>query len=379
MSEVPPQAQQADESTSAPGNTSSTITSSNDDSLHDENNNNNNNNDDDDDDNYNIKKEAVDHAPTRPQSSAEFAQTFRFSLLIDPREPWILVDNGSFLGYFDWVPSKFRVGPWSPAAICYLTIIFYLTALSVVYLASEQSRPWWSRTNDFVQDLNYPPAFSPQWWYNVILSLWMMYINYLVLAGPLSIRAWSTYTIQSWTSLWIRHILCALAPFSSWALTWAEYLRFPVACSATCTFVIWNGLIFPYAYFIGLKTEEQKKGFYEFAFSFRLVQIHFFNLLFCVLNIVWTSPIRPLEWVDLNLAFVSAAAYMAWYLLVLDRLGVHFYPIFTPRVGWMVVTLWTMLVFAYFGTFFLWKSILSTTTPIDAEVNVVADDISASL
>ena len=220
------------------------------------------------------------------------------------------------------------------------------------------SQPLWS--TDFSTELEYPSPFTYKWSYNVLVSLWMMYIMYLVVVGPLSYRAWATYTIQSWTSLCARHVLCALAPFSSEALEWAEFSRFPVACSSTCTFVIWNAVIFPYAYLIGLKTEEQKKRFFQFAFSFRLVQIHFFNIVFCVLNILWASPPRSLEWVDFALAFSLAIVYILWYLMLMDRLGVHFYPVFTPRVWWIVIPMWSFLVLAYLGTFFLWKHLLDS-------------------
>ena len=233
----------------------------------------------------------------------------------------------------------------------------------MAYLASEKSRPWWS--TNFVEDLNYPSIFSIEWYYNVAISIWMLCIMVLVLVGPVSYRGWATYTVQSWTSLWIRHVLCALVPFSSsWALEWAEYLRFPVACSATCTFVVWNFVIFPYAILFGLKTAEQKKRFYNFAFSFRLVQIHFFNIVFCVLNILWASPPRPLEWVDLNFAVISAVIYMAWYLLVLDRLGIHLYPVFTPRVWWAVIPMWSLLLLIYLGTFNLWKYLIATSPAV---------------
>ena len=65
-----------------------------------------------------------------PPTSAEFVQSFRYTRLIDPKEPWVLVDNGSFLGNFDWVPEKFRVGPWCLSAVCILTvrIVSYQTA-----------------------------------------------------------------------------------------------------------------------------------------------------------------------------------------------------------------------------------------------------------
>jgi hypothetical protein len=31
----------------------------------------------------------------------------KLSSFIDPREPWVMVPNGSLLGFFDWVSMKF--------------------------------------------------------------------------------------------------------------------------------------------------------------------------------------------------------------------------------------------------------------------------------
>ena len=86
-------------------------------------------------------------------------------------------------------------------------------------------------------------------------------------------------------------------PVSSTAAKWAEYIRFPVACSATCTFVVWNTILFPYVYFVGLKNDERQKQFYEFASSYGVMQRHVFNILYAVLNILWASPPRPVEWI----------------------------------------------------------------------------------
>ena len=168
--------------------------------------------------------------------------------------------------------------------------------------------------------------------------------------------AWITYTVQSWTALWIRHVLCTLAPVSSTAAKWAEYIRFPVACSATCTFVVWNTILFPYVYFVGLKNDERQKQFYEFASSYGVMQRHVFNILYAVLNILWASPPRPVEWVDLALAYISLSTYMVWYTFILDRVGIHIYPMLTPRVWWVTLGMWSFVVFLYYCVFLVWKS-----------------------
>ena len=114
----------------------------------------------------------------------------------------------------------------------------------------------------------------------------------------------------------------------------------------------------PVIYHVGMKTAEKKKGFLEFCFSFRLLQLHGFNIVFCLVNVLWASPPRTLEPLDFLAAVASVLVYMAWYLGCLDRLGIHFYPVFSPRIGWLVVCTWTSVFLVYLGTFLGWKRIL---------------------
>lgn len=111
-----------------------------------------------------------------------------------------------------------------------------------------------------------------------------------------------------------------------------------------------------------MKTAEKKRGFLNFCFSFRLLQLHGFNIVFCALNVLWVSPPRKLEPLDLLAAIGSVLMYMAWYLLCLDRVGIHLYPVFSPRIGWLVLCAWTSVFFVYLGTFFGWKRILDVMT-----------------
>jgi hypothetical protein len=334
----------------------------------------------------------------------EFMQSFSLSTLIDPSQPWVLVEDGSFLGIFDWVPRRLRVGPWSTCAICYVAAIWYVSALAACYyyyyyyyLKSDDigghDEPYcyyyrWKQhlslatstmtdttTNNSVDHssslLEYPQVGTMKWYYHSLTFLWMTNVNRLIMtSGPLRLRAWGTYTVQSWTLLWIRHLLCACAPISSWALQWAEYIRFPVACSTTITFVVWNTILAPLIYGVGMKTPEQKRDFCKFIFSFRLTQIHVFNIVYAILNLAWASPQRQLEPIDLYFAILSVVVYMAWYLLFLDRLGIHLYAIFSPRApGWLVVLIWTALFFVYFATFRLWQRIMWPYPPATNEMS----------
>ena len=183
------------------------------------------------DDNNSTKEEEEQEQAPKP-TVREFIQNFDFYRFVDPNESWVLVEEGSFLGYFDWVPRPLRVGPWSVAAICYLFAIPYMAIMAMVHYSQDP----WASIHRNAAVYRYPGVGTLEWTYNVLAFCWMIYVNYLILLGPLTYRAWSTYTVQSWTLLFVRHGLCILAPFSKWAVRWAEYIRFPVACSASITF-----------------------------------------------------------------------------------------------------------------------------------------------
>lgn len=269
--------------------------------------------------------------------------------LFDVNAPWVLVQNGSYKGYFDWVPITYRVGNWSPCAGMVLTVFYAVGAYALVHWSG------WNET-DFGQ-LQYPEYKSAGWCYNALGGLWMLYIiKTIVIDSPLGFYAWITYTVQSWTMLTVRHFLCAMAPWSSTALVWAERIRFPCALSPTITFFVWNFVLMPYAYFVAMKDSPTKqRSFLKFCTSFRLLNLHGLNIVLCVLNVgTFGSPARTLEYTDLLVAFMSTLVYMTFYLLVLDRLGVHLYPVFSPRSSFLIFA-WLGALGCYVGTFHIWR------------------------
>ena len=326
----------------------------------------------------------------RPQKFKAFLRDFSLWKLIDPSQPWVLVEEGSFMGFFDWIPRHIRVGPWSVAALSYIFVMYYLLFLAGAYfydsssssssyqqeeeetLASMQEQQEMLGTHHHQQQQqqqqqSYPGPWTPQWLYQVAGFGWMNYIIYLVLIqSPLAKAAWATFTIQSWTWMMVRHFLCVIAPWSPTARLWADWMRFPVAFSATTTFVLWNLLIFPIIYVFGMKTTKKRRAFLKFCFSFRMVNIHFVNMLLCCLNCgTWANPpSRPLDWFDFYLGFAYSMVYITWYLCVLDRLGVHFYPIFSPRLaGWKLVVAWSTLVGTLLACFVAWRHFLVVGPP----------------
>ena len=300
-------------------------------------------------------QEEIARRQRRAQRVAHFRRHFSVWDLLDPQKPWVLVEKGSFLGFFNYVPEHLRVGSWSAAAISYLVVLYYMTALVTAYYISSVSVS--DAEEEPIEVRSRLAAWTAPWYYHILGFGWMNYINYLVLTGPLGYAAWTTYTIQSWTLLTVRHLLCIAAPFWSWARWAADWMRFPVACSGTVTFTVWNAVLFPVIYWFLLRSDLERHNFYKFATSFRLMNIHVLNIVLVILNCgPWGDPpARRLSYFpDLYLAAVSAMAYLAWYFWVCDRLGIHLYPVFSPRTVWVVAS-WTVVSLAYLVTFWVWQ------------------------
>ena len=96
-----------------------------------------------------------------------------------------------------------------------------------------------------------------------------------------------------------------------------------------------------------------------------MVQVHFFNILFAVLNTVVTSS-RTFEFIDLWCAIACAIGYALLYLLVLDRLGVHLYPVFSPRSDWSMLS-WSVFLGTYFVVFHAWNQVITVWSPLFKE------------
>lgn len=300
------------------------------------------------------ESDSNDFAARRKALLARFGKEFSIWDLVDPSKPWVLTENGSFAGFFDFIPVHYRVGPWSVAAILYVSVLYTAAAVATVYLLTNRKQTWLDTEWD--QLYRYPPYGSVAWMYFAGCFLWMFFVAVVIATGPGGPYTWTTYTVQSWTLLMIRHGLCAVAPYSKLALFLAELSRFPAACSATITFCVWNFALLPFILLVGLKTPEQRQGFLKFSFSFRLCNLHILNIALCYLSTAVYSPPRRLDWLDMYTALTSVLLYMLFYFAVLDRLGVHLYPIFSPRAHWTVVILsWTGLLALYGGVYQCWQ------------------------
>lgn len=257
--------------------------------------------------------------------------------------------------HYSQVPEKLRVGPWNTVMPFFIVLVI----AGVVYMKPE------SILEQMETVSVYPEPYSNWWYYNLFAGIWMSsFILYC-----LSTKVWiiTTYTIQSWIYLSLRHCLTALAPFLTqghFLVQCNEFLRFPSLATATITFTLWNFLIAPIIYIL-METPKKKHDFVLFNLSFRLIQLHVFNIVFAILNNISVSPRRSFTYSDLWCSIALAAVYLLFYMLILDRLGVHLYPMFSPRFKFVIGSI-SSAIGLYYVCFLGWnKAIKNGTFALD--------------
>jgi hypothetical protein len=299
----------------------------------------------------------------------------KLSSFIDPREPWVLVPDGNLLGFFHWVPKNLRIGPWSHLALPTLT----LAASILVYYSPNNNFD-----DYYLHAINYyPQLYSNIWWYNVIGFLFMLgNLTYIMLYRTKG--AIFTYTLISWMMNTIRHGINAITPcllmkqqavddvdnnplLLKQLLKINHILRFPAIASASITFVVWNAVLFPLVYNYGFDTKEKKTNFLKFNCAFRMVQQHVCNIIYAVMNTIVSvsennassnnsAPVL-FQSDDLWRGATSIFLYGIFYLVILDRIGVHIYPIFSPRTNYVIIT-WCTVFLLIFGVYHFWNWVM---------------------
>ena len=85
----------------------------------------------------------------------------------------------------------------------------------------------------------------------------------------------------------------------------------------------------------------------------RRAQIHVLNVAYAYLSIGYggaASGVRAFGPADLWVAYALLFGYTCLYLLVLDRMGIHFYPPFSPRTHACAVS-YPLVVAMYYGLY----------------------------
>ncbi len=292
------------------------------------------------------------------------------SIYFDRNREWVVVPNGSYMGYFDWVPISLRKGPWSPLACVNLIGVGIVLGVSYWHYRCYSGSVSPTEEESSLLVSNELTTWSGVWFYNVIAFLWMSAVLARMLRVT-SIFILSTYTIQSWTAQILRHLLAVLLPLvqrykylsllQPIAVLYRR-LRFHVLFSASVTFLIWNFILFPYVYLVAFRNKpSQRQKFMRWNFSFHLQQIHLFNIAFAYLNTVVYDHLDhrvPMDTMDLWVASFCIWMYSLFYLLILDRFGIHLYPIFSPRSHWGMALSGTLIWVILYSTFLAWNTFL---------------------
>ena len=235
---------------------------------------------------------------------------------------------------FDQFPLYLRQGQWSIVAKVYISVIMIALVCAPIFLFEPEELPSGSDTPFH----SLPTIFSesPRM-VSALLAFYMAGVLGLMFryVGP---WPFTTFTMLSWTLTCSRHAGRALGIS-------LELLRFPALVAATITFFVWWLLLVPAIYFLGCKTQEQKRGFVAFNCAPFLVNIHIINFPLMIVDQM-LSP-RAFVATDLWLGVVYGMCYLLFYLNVLDPKGLHFYIIFSPRTRLCFIPYSMMLLLIY--------------------------------
>ena len=264
------------------------------------------------------------------------------ALVTLPQFKWhIHNNNGSYKGWFDWLPLWMRVGYWSPFAVVFLVVFYTCTFLYVprpLEFASTEASGLWL-TADMLVFL---------WG---VLCLVYASKNMSSFTGFLiSYTGWSWFTITARAGLSASaSLLEASRPSLATKLaSLGSSLQFPALVSAFMTFIIWNFILFPIMYLKAVPSGEPRKKFLKFNFSFCMINFHIFNLPLATINIIYGGGVRLFTESDLWMAYLVVVLYSMLYIFVMDRLGIHFYPIFCPRSATCAISFGSVLYFYYY-------------------------------
>ena len=271
----------------------------------------------------------------------------------DSRKPWVLIKGGSFIGFFDFVPEKLRIGPWSKVASASMVAMLSFFIMEGI---NFQNRGGFFKHFESSTNHEYI-AFNNEWYFTLVSFIWMIFVAWHVLAySHAGAGAWMTFTLWSWTTVLIRHGLCLAAPFYPSVRLPCEVLRFPALLSATITTFLWNFVLFPIVVFL-MKDKVKRRNFLNYMTNFRLTQLHVFNIVFATPNGALLGPTRLLHYGDVGAAATMFILYAFCYYGILDRLGIHLYPIFSPRTPYVVFS-YALIFGMCYGGYHGWQKIL---------------------
>ena len=126
--------------------------------------------------------------------------------------------------------------------------------------------------------------------------------------------------------------------------------------SVVCT--IWNFVLLPIIYFKSIPKGEKRRDFMRFNCGFFMTNVHVLNFPLAFAGIMSGDRVRQFTYSDLWVAYFVVVLYSFLYYGVMDRIGLHFYPIFNPRTAFSVISIFCVLGL-YYALFKQWNEYLS--------------------
>lgn len=282
------------------------------------------------------------------------------------RFKWLIYDNnGSFNGWFDWLPLWMRVGYWSPFVV--LSLVFVYTAIFLFKPAVLEFPPTVLEKLD-VGEPRYFMGMPKETAIDLSIFIWgiVVMVQAKISLGsigafPISFTGWSWVLLTSRAGLefmaWVatRHDADHLAGKLA---TIGSSIRLVTITNACIVFTIWNFILLPIIYFKSIPEGEKRRNFLKFNFGFIMTNIHLLNFPMAFVNILNGGRVRLFTMSDLWVAYLVIVLYSILYFFVMDRIGMHFYPIFNPRTSFSVVSIVGVLGLYYF-LFLKWNEYIS--------------------
>ena len=198
-------------------------------------------------------------------------------------------------------------------------------------------------------------------------------------AFPISFTGWS----------WLLLTFRAGFEFSAWALDEHGHvrlarnlakigssIRLAAISNAAVVCLVWNFILLPIILLKAIPKGEKRDGFLKFNFGFFMTNgerendqllglnsvlllgsVHVLNLPLASIHTVIGVNARLFTHADLWVSYLVLLLYSALYFFGLDRLGLHFYPIFNPRTTWSVLSI-LLVLGLYYKMFNTWNDFI---------------------
>lgn len=247
--------------------------------------------------------------------------------------PWISEDVEKLRIQLDpvffFVPRDVREGPWAISSIVFVVGAGGLVLASAPYAATKIS-PLPEPRSDVIGDVVMARFASGIFGLGVLWHMW---------------RRLGWWPVMSWTMLgWevanLRY-LCGAFGFQ----TLQRVLTFPSLLVNIITVVVWHVAMVPAMAFLLTQSTGQRTKILPFICSPLLLTVHVFNMPWAYID-WYVQPVK-LTFFDLWLGIAFSLSYLAFYLLVLENIGCHWYFILSPRKWWGSTVYSTILLLVF--------------------------------